>query len=126
MGRHKYRKREKEKSEDIFQSGEGLLDAVKNLTKKGATKLSQKVGEKVGRKLVDSAFKKTARRSPEKSSKSGELISKLYQSPENSGDENFKILSTSSKQKPKQSTGQSPKQISQQEINERLNMLMNM
>ena len=76
MGRHKYRKRENEISqkgsseqrEALFRSGDGLLDVVKNLTKKGATKLSQKVGEKAGRKLVDATFKKTersAKRSPE-------------------------------------------------------------
>ena len=143
MGRHKYRKRENEiiqresleQSEDIFQSGEGLLDVVKNLTKKGAIKLSQKAGEKAGRKLKDAAFKKTERSAkPEKA--------KPVQSyEENSGDEIFKILSSASKQKsqkePKMSEKrtsqrsiQKPpprsKQMGQQEINERLNMLMNM
>ena len=140
MGRLKYRKRENEITQreneinqDIFQSGEGLLDVVKNLTKKGAIKLSQKAGEKAGRKLVDAAFKKTER-SPEKAKP-------VRSYEENSGDEIFKILSSASKQKyqkePKMSEKrtiqrsiQKPpprsKQMGQQEINERLNMLMNM
>ena len=141
MGRHKYRKRDStagrnEIKQDIRgegQSGEGLLDVVKNLTKKGATKLSQKVGEKAGRKLVDAAFKKTAKPGAKRSPERGYEQSGLYQSPENSGDEIFKILSSASKQtsqkEPKMSeqrTGQRSKQMTQQEINERLSMLMNM
>ena len=144
MGRNKFKKRENEINqrgssdaelgEALFQSGEGLMDVVKNLTKKGATKLSQKVGEKVGRKLVDAAFKKTAKSGAKRSPERGnEIINELYQSPENSGDEIFKILSSASKQtsqkEPKiseQRTGQRSKKMTQQEINERLNMLMNL
>ena len=80
---------------------------------------------------MDAAFKKKERKkktNPERSK-------------ENSGDEIFKILSSASKQseagEAKQSDSDSKagasqagvnqaKQISQQEINERLNMLMNM
>ena len=111
---------------------------VKNLTKKGAIKLSKKTGEKAGRKLVDATFKKTER-SPEKAKPEKAKPVRNYE--ENSGDEIFRILSSISKQKsqkePKMSEKrtiqrsiQKPpprsKQMEQQEINERLNMLMNM
>ena len=129
------------------------MDVVKKLGEKGVTKLSQKVGEKAGRKLSDSVFNKkkpeqskatqiseterSERRLPEQSF---ETINNFYQSPENSGDEIFKILSSASKpnlgkakqslmnqkQKQKQSEARSKAPLAQQEINERLNMLMNM
>ena len=160
MGRHKYRKREN----DIAQIGEGLFDVAsafaKNLTKKaaeaalkkGAVKLSEKAAESVGRKLGEKVFRKTSRQNPVRSTKITSGISEaqvedLYQSPENSGDEIFKILSSAAKVQPKAKPEVQPKQtlrkdseehkrnnqrskpmrrLTQQEINENLNRLMNM
>ena len=155
MGRHKYRKREN----DIAQNGEGLFDVAsafaKNLTKRAAksatVKLSEKAAESVGRKLGEKVFRKTQK--PVSSTKitsglSEARVEDLYQSPENSGDEIFKILSSAAKAqpkaKPKAKPEVQPKQtlqkdseehkrnsqrlrgLTQQEINESLNRLMNM
>ena len=153
MGRHKDRKREN----DIAQNGEGLLDAAsafaKNLTKRAAksatVKLSEKAGRKLGESAADNFFRKTSRQNPVHSTKitsglSEGRVEDLYQSPENSGDEIFKILFSAAKAKPKAKPEVQPKQIlqkdseehkrnnqrlrglTQQEINENLNRLMNM
>ena len=153
MGRHKYTKREN----DIAQNGEGLLDAAKNLTKKGAEaalkKGAVKLSEKAGRKLGEKVFRSSARASlsraavqPGKTSRQSSRVEDLseawYQSPENSGHEIFKILSSAAKQTSQKDSeehktnNQRPKPMSreagqtrgltQQEINENLNRLMNM
>ena len=156
MGRHKYRKREN----DIAQNGEGLLDAAsafaKNLTKSAAksatVKLSEKAGRKLGESAADNFFRKTSRQKPVSSTKitsglSEARVEDLYQSPENSGDEIFKMLSSAAKAKPKAKPEVQPKQtlqkdsevhktnnqrpkpirdLTQKEINENLNRLMNM
>ena len=108
MGRHKYRKTEN----DIAQNGEGLFDVAsafaKNLTKRAAksatVKLSEKAAESVGRKLGEKVFRKTQK--PVSSTKitsglSEARVENLHQSPENSGDEIFKILSSAAKAQPK-------------------------
>ena len=164
MGRHKYRKREN----DIAQNGEGLFDVAKNLTKKaaeaalkkGAVKLSEKAGRKLGESAADNFFRKTSRKNSVRSTKitsglSEARVEDLYQSPENSGDDTFKILSSAAKAQPKakpkvklevqpkaqpkqtlqkdsevhKTSNQRPKPmrgLTQQEINENLNRLMNM
>ena len=157
MGRHKYRKREN----DIAQNGEGLFDVAKNLTKKaaeaalkkGTVKLSEKAGRKLGESaaesVADNFFRKASRQNPIRSTKITSGLSKarvedLYQSPEKSSDEIFKILSSAAKAKPKAKPEVQPKQtpqkdseehkrnnqrlrgLTQQEINENLNRLMNM
>ena len=118
MGRHKYRKREN----DIAQNGEGLLDAAsafaKNLTKRAAksatVKLSEKAGRKLGEGAADNFFRKTSRQNPVHSTKitsglSEARVEDLYQSPENSGDEIFKILFSAAKVKPKAKPEVQPK-----------------
>ena len=124
--------------------------------KKGAVKLSEKAAESVGRKLGEKVFRKTSRQNPVRSTKitsglSEARVEDLYQSPENSGDEIFKILSSTAKVQPKakpkakpevqpketlqkdseehKRNNQRPKPmrgLTQQEINENLNRLMNM
>ena len=172
MGRHKYRSSFRKRENDIAQNGEGLLDAVsafaKNLTKKAAksaaksatVKLSEKAGRKLGESaaesVADNFFRKTSRQNPVRSTKitsglSEARVEDLYQSPENSGDEIFKILSSAAKAQPKvkqkvqpkaqpkqilqkdsevhRTNNQRPKpmrDLTQQEINKNLNRLMNM
>ena len=160
MGRHKYRSSFRKRENDIAQNGEGLLDAAsafaKNLTKKAAksaaksatVKLSEKAGRKLGESAAESVaenfFRKTSRQNPVRSTKitsglSEARVEDLYQSPENSGDEIFKILSSAAKAQPKQilqkdsevhrTNNQRPKpmrDLTQQEINKNLNRLMNM
>ena len=74
--------------------------------KKGAVKLSEKAAESVGRKLGEKVFRKTSRQNPVRSTKitsglSETRVEDLYQSPENSGDEIFKMLSFATKAQPK-------------------------
>ena len=117
--------------------------------KKGAVKLSEKAAETVGQKLGEKEFRKTSRQNPVRSTKITSGLSKtqvedLCQSPENSGDEIFKILSFAAKAQPKakpeysqnkhykkiqksiKRNNQRLRGLNQQEINENLNRLMNM
>ena len=153
MGRHKYRKRENEISQNgerfARAEGSGLFDVAKNLTKKAAEAALKKGAVSVGRKLGESAAEKVFRSSARtavqpgktlrQSSRVEDLSEARYQSPENSDDEIFKILSSISKAQPKQTSqkyseeqktnNQRPKSmrgLTQKEINENLNKLMNM
>ena len=121
---------QEKKKNDIAQNGEGLLDAAsafaKNLTKRAAKSAAKsstvKLSEKAGRKLSESAaesvadnfFRKTSTQNPVRSTKitsglSEARVEDLYQFPENSCDEIFKILSSAAKARPKSQV--QPKQI---------------
>ena len=151
MGRHKYRKRKSENYEYVNQTAEGsaLFDFAKTLTKKTAEaalkKGTAKVGRKLGEKAVDSFFGKKS----SLSDRGAELLSQkpvesenfvenkdLYQSPEESGYEIYEILSSASKMKPEMKINKNDseeikksknmKGLTQKEMNENLNRLMNM
>ena len=121
--------------------GSGLLDIAKNLTKKATVKLSGKAGRKLGESTADNFFRKISMQNPVSSTSrlSESQVEDFYQYPENSGDEIFKILYSAGKVKQKQTSqkdseehkrnNQRPKPmkgLTQQEINENLNRLMNM
>ena len=109
-----------------------MLDAAsafaKNLTKRAAKSAAKsatvKLLEKTGRKLGESAaesvadnfFQKTSTQNAVRSTKitsglSEARVEDLYQSPENSCDEIFKILSSAAKARPKEKPEVQPKQI---------------
>ena len=146
-----------------------MFDVAKNLTKKaaeavlkkGTVKLSEKAGRKLGESAAESVaenfFRKASRQNPVRSTKitsglSEARVEDLYQSPEKSSDEIFKILSSAAKAKPKAKPEAKPevqpkvqpkqtlqkdseehkrnnqrlRGLTQQQINENLNRLMNM
>ena len=125
MGRHKYRKRKSEICECENQTeGSGLFDFAKNLTKKTAEaafkKGTAKVGRKLGEKVVDSFFKQSPIQRIESENKD------LYQSPKESGHKIYEILSPAKINKKDSKENKKMRVITQQEINENLNRLLNM